>query len=132
MSKIIYVVTSGDYSDYGIDGIFDNKELAQEFIDKFQSRYDKKRIEEMPLNPAEKELREGYDWYMVRMAHDGSCLEVKIHNDSYDVLNPSEHFDARGNLYCTFFAKDEKHAVKITNEKRAQHIANNTWKNLPK
>lgn len=32
MSKIIYVVTSGDYSDYSIDGIFSTKLIAEIFI----------------------------------------------------------------------------------------------------
>ena len=30
MSKI-YVITSGNYSDYGIDAIFDNIEMAKKF-----------------------------------------------------------------------------------------------------
>ncbi len=32
-------------------------------------------------------------------------------------------------IVCNVWAKDEKHAIKITNEKRIQHIANNTWGN---
>lgn len=32
-NKIIYVVTSGNWSEYMIEGVFSTKELAQKFID---------------------------------------------------------------------------------------------------
>lgn len=130
--KTIYVVTSGEYSDYGVDGIFDNKKLAQMFIDKFPAKYTSRRIEEMILNPAEKEMRDGYDWWFIRMAHDGTCIEARVNNSSYYLLNSTENFDVKGHMYTEMFAKDEKHAIKIANERRVQHIANNTWRNLPK
>lgn len=37
-NKIFYVVTSGEYSDYTIRGVFDDKELAQRFVDKYKAR----------------------------------------------------------------------------------------------
>lgn len=40
MSKIIYVVTSGSYSDYHIVSVFDRKLLAEEFC-KFKNKYDR-------------------------------------------------------------------------------------------
>ena len=33
--KKIYIVTSGSHSEYGIHAIFDNKELAQKYINDF-------------------------------------------------------------------------------------------------
>ena len=35
MNKKIYIVTSGEYSDYGIDAVFSSKELAKNTFDKF-------------------------------------------------------------------------------------------------
>lgn len=31
--KKVYIVTSGDYEDYGINAVFSTKEAAQKFID---------------------------------------------------------------------------------------------------
>jgi len=44
----IYVVTFGEYSDYKIEGIFNTKELAKEYICK--SSYGRYHIEEYELN----------------------------------------------------------------------------------
>jgi len=45
----IYVVTSGQYSDYGINGVFTVKEKAQKYVDIYnacEADYDSARIEE--------------------------------------------------------------------------------------
>lgn len=47
MRDIIYIVTSGDYSDYSIDGVFDSRELAE--IASNECQYET-RIEEYYLN----------------------------------------------------------------------------------
>ena len=45
--KIIYIVTSGEYSDYSIDGVFESKELAEQAINQVEYSV---RIEEYYLN----------------------------------------------------------------------------------
>lgn len=48
--KNIFVVTSGQYSDYSITAVFSTRELAEEFIKDFPRRYcDQHRIEEYAL-----------------------------------------------------------------------------------
>ena len=42
----VYVITSGEYSDYGIDAVFTDKALAEEYADRNPSR----RIETYEAN----------------------------------------------------------------------------------
>ena len=125
----MYVVTSGQYSDYGINGVFDSKELAELWVNTFKdSSYDSFNIEEWDLNPHIKEIKKGCKPYFIRMDKMGNVIEVRIADSTYgfgDTLSFS--FDVRLNLYMNLFAKDEKHAIKICNDKRAELIATNKW-----
>ena len=125
---MIYVVTSGEYSDYGIDAMFDDKELAQDFIDSFNPSYDEMRIEEYELNPYGQEIRKGCKPYFIRMTREGSAHGIHTEDSAYgfDGIG-TVGYDAHGDMYIYVFAKDEKHATKICNEKRTQIIANNKW-----
>ena len=68
----VYVVTSGSYSDYGIEGIFSTREKAQAYIDLFRGEDGKDRhcdsfndIEEKLLDELEGSQvywRAGTDW----------------------------------------------------------------------
>ena len=120
----IYVVTEGSYSDYRICGVFDSKELAKKFAKSFGE--DCMEIEEYTLNPFLKEVNENYKPFCIRMTSKGECKEVRI-QDGYNCLDSEYGFDSDKNLYCSVFAKDEKHAIKIVNEKRIQILASNTW-----
>lgn len=126
----IYVVTSGDYSDYGIDAIFTSEELAQAFINGFKERsYQEFRIEEHKLNPYKNEIRKGYFAFFVRMQKDGVCKEVYKSDSAYGFNGGIDYgFDINNGMCCHVFAKDDKHAVKIANEKRIELIALNKWK----
>lgn len=127
--KKIYLVTSGTYSDYGIDAVFTTRELAQAFIDSFEkSFYIEIRIEERILNPKEKEIRKGFKAYFVRMTKKGQVKDCYHSKSSYCfVEGKTFSFDIDDNLYCHVFAKDDKHAIKIVNEKRGQLIALDRW-----
>ena len=66
-TKKVYVVTAGDYSDYHIEGIFDSREKAEEYIN-HSANTELNDIEEYNLNElkpekSEKlfELRSGFD-----------------------------------------------------------------------
>ena len=127
MNKV-YVVTRGEYSDYHICGVFDEKEKASLFINSFDN--DEYMIEEWNLNPYELELKEGMCPFFVRMAKNGDVLKsCKVTSDyGFDEYELTS-FDVRGNIYIRVFAKDEKHAIKICNERRTIAIANNEWPN---
>lgn len=124
----IYLVTRGDYSDYEVTAVFTEKKLAEKYINSFKkSNYDEFRIEVYILNPHEEQLKKDYKPYFVRMAKDGKVKDIYIQESHYNLDNLNIKFDINNNMYISIFAKDEKHAVKIANEKRGQLIALNRW-----
>jgi hypothetical protein len=130
-NKEIFLVTTGDYSDYRVCGVFDKKELAQKYIKSFtKDSYTKFRIEEYPLNPYKFELTNNYKPYFLRMTKEGNCTEIFVQDSDYNFKDGTIDlgFDINNNLYVSVFAKDRKHAIKIANEKRVQLIAANKWK----
>lgn len=139
ITKLIYIVTDGSYSDYKICGVFDDPELAKEFQD--AGGYE--NIEEFPLNPTHpyfQQLKEGWDVFEVVMQKNGDTLECQIANRRYiDWKLPRfgwvNYYYDRGDLRnspdgyldATVLARNEEHAIKIVNEKRVQFIAENKW-----
>ena len=123
MSKM-YVVTVGEYSDYRICGVFDLENLAQKFIDSFGEK-NNMNIEEYSLNPYSIEMSKDYKPFFIRMTSAGECTQAKSGIDFNS--DTCYGFDNKNQLYCSVFAKDEKHAIKIVNEKRIQILAANTW-----
>jgi hypothetical protein len=125
--RTIYVVTAGEYSDYGIRGVFDDRELAEAFAERSQ-RYDSARIEEWDLNPFTEELREGLVPYFVSLKRNGDVGRIWVDNPPASEITPSMGLTCdRTEAFTTCFARDEAHAVKIANERRAQFIASGGW-----
>ena len=130
MAATIYIVTSGTYSDYHIDGIFSTQELAEAYIKQFQDKWDKMEVEEWTLDPWKKELRKGYKAYFLHMDKEGNTLDISA--QSYGTYNlrdgkPYQGWDNAGNMTLGVLARNETHAIKIANEKRVMLIANNLW-----
>jgi len=137
--KKLYVVTRGEYSDYCISAIFDSKELAQAYIEKFSIFENRhyfngfNEIEEFVLNPQEEHLLTNRKPFMVEMRRNGdvgSVLEeVEFNYPNYDGLVEFIGYahDPDRTMRIVVFANDEKHAIKIANEKRGQIIAMNKW-----
>ena len=126
----IYLVTSGEYSDYGIDGVFTSKELAEKFIKSFNTKdsFERMNIETRTLNPYEKELQQGFKAYFVRMSKKGETVSVNNTEGAFGFdSHDSDGFDVRNNLISHVYAKDKKHAIKIVNEKRTKLIALNKY-----
>ncbi len=137
MSNEVYLVTRGEYSDYSICAIFSDKKLAEKYIELFKGNSEEEleeelRIETYKVNPYQYELKADYKPYFVRMTKEGNCIEIKIQDLSYAFESKDEDldfgFDIHKNMYLSSFAKDEKDAIKIANEKRLQLIAENRWK----
>lgn len=129
--KNIFVVTRGDYSDYRICAVFTEKELAEKYVNSFkEDDWSKPRIEIYSLNPYEHQLKNNYKPFFLRMQKDGTCTEIYVKDSSYGFESEELNigFDIHKNMHISIFAKDEKHAIKIANEKRVQLIATNQWK----
>ncbi len=126
MAKV-YVVTSGEYSDYGIEEIFSEVGLAEAYISihkRHEEYEDEFRIEEYGLDPLAEQLRKGIGTW-----------EVYVHNDSDDFIaaSPSDGTTVRKHgtkviaadsyltTYC--FARNHAHAEKIAQDRFAKFSA---------
>ena len=132
MNKV-FVVTSGEYSDYGIDAIFSTRELAQNFIDAFKAdKWHEMDIEEWDLDPNEKHLKQNRKPYFLRINKEGKVTDLEVADSSYGFKQdiPEAEISYTANLEwmnISCFADDENHAVKIAGEKRSQILAANLW-----
>lgn len=134
MSPTVYVVTTGSYSDYGIRGMFSTKEKAQAFIEATHHG-DVNDIEKYRLDANSEDIQRGLSPWRVLMAKDGTVRRAGL--ASYDFDSGCEWWcsfprspESVVELSCTCWAKDEQHAIKIANEKRAQIIAMNLWRDV--
>src|SRR5262245_5421955 len=133
--KKVYLVTSGSYSDYGVNAVFDSRELAEAMI---RGR-DGYSIEEFVLNPGEQQYRAGQSLRSVTMRHDGSGVVVcdfgfamepsedRIFIEQEQGWEPGPRAIVAFVLECDVWSKDETHAIKVANERRGQWIADGRW-----
>ncbi|KKL78817.1 hypothetical protein LCGC14_2021020 [marine sediment metagenome] len=146
--KIVYVVCVGEYSDYGISGIFSNKcqaEKAAKLVDG--------EIEEYMLNP-DGFIDPGLDCYTVEMNKDGTYAihnhsRLYEHGDKHttfiqfrtnkdiiilgaDKYNISVYNDNHTSwkLFWKGYVRSEKHAIRETNEIRRYILAGQKPKNV--
>ena len=135
--KKIFAVNSGHYSDYSVDALFSTRKKAEEFM-AIVACGDYNEIEEYEIDPPSADkLKRGYSVWMVLMLKDGNTERVEAtDNDSYDVASVGHYIWKRSEnkfkpmldcLSAHVWAKTEKQAIKITNEKRTQMIASGEW-----
>jgi len=123
----IYVITEGEYSDYHICGVFENKELAEEV-----AKATGGQVEEFMLNPLSSRPSKDYSLWSVYMEYNGDSHVDKT-NIVYAARVGDIHIDMLTlKLHVTCWAKDKQHAIKIANEKRVQLIANGEWEEVKK
>ncbi len=125
--KKVYIVTTGEYSDYHIVAAFSKKEKAEQFLEFIEANkkyvYDRYRIEELVLDKTGDLLERGYRWYEIDMDRNGSVLRVEERG-----IDAEDYIDIWGNnIRVTVLAKSEKHAIKIVNEKRIMWVALSRW-----
>lgn len=129
MSKIIYAVSSGNYSDYRVHCVFSTKELAQTYKDYLMQDggyYDVHEIEEYELddmNGMANLIKKGYKNYELKIDRNGNTSEIKININSW--FNAPQIWIRDNSLTVRCWAKKKKYAVKIANEIRVQLIALN-------
>lgn len=134
----IYIVTSGEYSDYSIDGAFSSEENAQLYIDQFaggKGYYkEEQRIEVFDIDIYSRQIKDGLKIHTIIMDKDGNVLErekmYQWNEHGYPgdevwkwILNKTDTPD----LMVDILAKDEIHAIKIVNEQRTELIALDSW-----
>lgn len=143
--KTIWVVEQGEYSDYRVVGIFTTKCNAQKVMDALnngtdEGDYGRATIDEWGLDPSVAELNQGMSIFVVRMRKDGFTEESYAQELSFFTLGRvgariwrrsqiqlAGYAGMPDVLEAFVWATDEKHAVKIANEKRIEFIAMGKW-----
>lgn len=123
MEKKIYIVTSGEYSDYGIDAVFTTKENAVEYVEQHGTDYN---IEEYNLD--EEVVKETKLWFIEfeiesqEIKH-ASPTTYNIDKNK-DTCKVTEYLSSKP--YITFYveANTMDRAIKIASERFASVKAN--------
>ncbi len=117
----VYIVTSGSYSDYKIEAVFTDKELAGEYQRRGGEDYD---VEEYEINQPIPDV--GFTVYMGQDGNvDNTIRELgKKHGFSCFI---NSWRTGKTLLVFTVKTEDEQRAVKVVNEKRAIILAHNAW-----
>ena len=148
-TRKVWIVAHGEYSDWNILGIFDDRELAAQFKDQVGADND---LLEYELNPFRAKIQEGLRKFRVSMDRDGNTIDEEQKgpstgiDDSWWQVDEDDriHDEKEDGRYCRavgrefkptgrtwidlyVFARDVKHAVKIVNDRRRQLIAEGKW-----
>jgi hypothetical protein len=130
----VYVITSGEYSDYHIVAVCSNEEKADTLCDALNKNLDSSSnrvmVEEYEIDEVADRVQQGFLPWRVVMERDGSSrvFRTGVPTDNFHDLKirhnrPSNTYWLEGLVW----AKDSEHAVKIANEKRSALIASNQW-----
>src|SRR5688572_12030735 len=135
MGKSVWVVEEGEYSDYSVVGVFSSEANAQKVADLTGGQ-----MAEWPLDPGISELNQGLNVFSVFMRKDGTVERCEpLETDSYSLSTVGIHIWRRSQapayrgqnaldvMDAKVWAKDKIHAIKITNEHRAEWIASGKW-----
>lgn len=138
MNKIIYIVTSGSYSDYTIVAPFLEKAKAAALVcalstNSSEYRIDEYRIEEYTVDDNASymtRILHGYKLYYILMKKNGdSSIYIHTSPTCSQYHNIYSYDPTYKTLSCYIWAKSKEHAVKIANERRTRMIANGKWPN---
>jgi len=137
MEKKVFALEAGEYSDYHVIGIYTTKANA-EFVRAVVGGDIVERI----LDPGLKEINSGLSRWRVLMLRDGTTESVTRNDTIYsrdigegnriNIWRRTQAPAYKGKgipdcLKCEVWARTDKAAVKIVNEKRAQMIAEGKW-----
>ena len=125
----VYVITAGDYSDYHIVAVTEDKEKADNYVkehnerlaeDAYVEEYDTDDFDFAIANRDAKYFKVEGDWYYSK-----NCLEI--------VCTESNYVDYIANKYCPYYtvihwiyycaAEDQDHAIKKAADWAAQKKA---------
>lgn len=125
MEKKTYIVTSGEYSSYGIDAVFTTKEKAVEYVEQNGTNYN---IEEYNLD--EEVEKKTQLWHIEFCIEDEKLLAANPtsynRNKVVDTCNIADYLRMYKKYYINFYvdADSMDRAVKIARERFAAVKAN--------
>lgn len=131
MTKI-YIVSTGDYSDYCIMGVYSTHDKAIDAEAFYAGEIQEFELDEVPPHP------KGLKYFRVEMPESGEFRIRHIEGDGIESLIKTGYmesgigfFEPRPPYYVLkVWAKDTQHAAKIANEKRSQIITSGEWEKL--
>lgn len=113
-SKKVYVITKGAYSDYHICAVAATKEIAEKLCRACSDNRGEAHIEEYDLNENAEDVR---IMYYVEL----DCGDVEVNIDLYE--NKENAWGGKDYFAAYVLAKDQDHAVKIAQDRRAEYLA---------
>lgn len=119
MDKKIYIVTSGEYSDYSIDAVFSTKEKAKEYIQQYGTDY---AIEEYDLD---QEVKKETKIWKIMFDKNGvaEALPSFLMKEA-DICFVSVLWDGERYIHIHVDADSMDRAIKIARERYAAIRAN--------
>lgn len=139
----VYVVEEGCYSDSWVIGVFSDIKTAKEYEEKYQDIYwSEHEIDEHPDTKSLSTIRDknGLIPYAVFMFRDGELLNIRMDHytplirgeGDHNKFDRKEFWETDKKFYKTYLethvlARNEKHAIKIANDRRTMLIANGEW-----
>lgn len=117
--KTVFVVSRGSYSDYRVEGIFTTRKKAELANTLWQGNgVQEWTLNEIPWRPP------GMFMWEVTMDSEGcasraTMIEADGNHDTWTAWDGEAHF--------RMWAKTERAAIKIANERRQWLLANNLW-----
>jgi len=114
----VYVVTDGDYSEYAIKGVFNCPDKAEDF----RNHHNYEAVEAWALNPETPERVNNLWIYRVNIGSD------VVHCERSSNESTAHHWKDFGNnmVLCRFWARDEKQALKIGQDRYRAFKAGST------
>lgn len=121
--KTFYAVTAGDYSDYRIIAITDNKERAENIKKLYSGKYSEPMIEEF-FDSESKDEGIYYITYRADGGYDAFLQDFDVTNLSdINIINENSFSDDWWKYSVLVMAKDEHHAIKIAQDLWAEYKA---------
>lgn len=119
----VYVITEGEYSDYHIIGVAESREKAKRISNMFEGSFSLPNIEEYDTDFWVKDDRQAY---CVRVNAEGKISIGRLWHDEPIGIVTERRDWITGKIdgYSVIvYAKDEKHAFKIAQDKIAEFKA---------
>lgn len=111
----VFIVTSGEYSDYGITAVFLNIKDAEECCSLMSGKYDHYRVEEWPLYTVHPRY---YTWFCRINKTTGEIISTNTWGPS---LENQKGSDMQGNYYA--MGETKELAIKNAEDYRTRRLA---------
>ena len=124
----VYLVSSGSYSGYSVHGIYSTRKRAEA-----RSRLvrDANEVQEFILDEGIEAVNQGLNSWLVHFYEDGSTRPFQadwefsnaVAGRMNDLRNTEQLGKPRAEFTFFVMARDEAHALKIAQDKRAEYLA---------